>query len=787
MKTKFSVYIISFILYCGSITANSGDYTLSQPCDALRPRASAKTSVLEPALKNNALLDKAMAEIAEWKSINYAISDNKTTDNPFTTLLQKQAQYIYNKYRLYELPSDSRLLYCKAVFDNDKYEKINKTINDLYEETGLKEKTQSEITPGQYYLLANMLSEAEGRYTTSENHYIRFCVSLIFDVWNFETRMLEQLYIIDEIDKELSSQGTGNLPVIATMQDLHGGTRRAMSLTAFILGAPDNVYDRITSFEDFKGILRQYNIETEKKGVRFIGYNDKYDRGSQPEQAYRFVRWLRESGKAKPFIGNHEFWRTMSVLGIHLISDSRVDFEKNHGIGYWSKDSFRHAGWGDIELECLNEKRFNYFLGIANDRLKLKNLKQLKPINLTALRDRFTKELKALKNINSDIRSQNELNKNNPEYRRKNEVPLPDIFSKTLSYLRDKKKEYNDTIRSLNNTLSLDIPYIDFSEVNLENYRQDTDIIESALWELKNFRLFYVDILGNLFMHSIIPIDYRNNMGFEVEYKGLKGLPALELMSEEVRVFFENMDTIPDTDDFRDYMWDNLGEIFTIINSWYSDKTAHAKVVSEKQFLASGGLAALGKGIISRTGQVSVDRQASVFVFWGHNERKKFTKLDKAIPWAYLYPDSGTGIIHTDFEMSEGYLNKGAIVTLFWRGPDGKITGLKKWGYASPDSSIIEDLTMHDIEGISPAQLSMLEELTDGVSFLKWYFEKAVKRVLREAQLLKSAAVSQGRHDKVKKADNIINVLTNTGQYPNSSPVKNLNSFKARRSMLLSA
>jgi len=63
----------------------------------------------------------------------------------------------------------------------------------------------------------------------------------------------------------------------------------------------------------------------------------------------------------------------------------------------------------------------------------------------------------------------------------------------------------------------------------------------------------------------------------------------MELMAEDVRTFFQDLNTIPDSMAFRRKMWQELGEAFTIINSWYSDVDAYAKAVSVKHFVEREG------------------------------------------------------------------------------------------------------------------------------------------------------------------------------------------------------
>ncbi|MFA5068950.1 MAG: hypothetical protein WC487_02395 [Candidatus Omnitrophota bacterium] len=771
MRTRFFLFFWAVMFFIDGIVLNGGILAVDTAAYALRPMSSNEAlarGIIGDLLKgydNSAVrtadLLSAVDEMNDWREQNVVCMHQKSGNNCFMTLLQDKMKEVFEKHRLYELPINSRLAYCSLVCSNDVNRNVHNVIKYIYKSLKISSTGSGKISisPEQYYELANILSESEYLYSILENRYIRFCFALIFDFWDSERRMLEQAYLVEQIDKELNAPGEGRLPVVATMQDLHGGSRRAMSLAGFALGLPPDIYSEIKNLDDLKTSLLRRGIIIGDECIRFIGLNDKYDRGNEPVQVLEFVKWLRESGKAKPFIGNHDFWRTMSVLGIHFLpEDMGVSFEKTHGIGYWSKDAFAHSGWGDIELERINEKRFNQSLANINVGL-MKYREKLPPIDLSIVRERFEKELKELKKKNADIRKENELNKDNPSYSRQDELALPDILRETLSYLRLKKKEYNSVIMEINQKYFCDIapmsiPLIHFNEVNLDNYRQDREIVDAALWELKNFRLFYVDILGNLHMHNILPIDYKNG-GFAVFYKGLRGLPALELMAEDVRSFFEDMDALPDSAEFRKEVWGKLGGIFTTINDWYSDKTAYAKAVSVRQFVDAGGLESLGHEILGHVNQVFVDRESSFLVFWGHNERKKFEDRSTALPWIYLYPASGSGLANIDNEMSEGYSDMGAIVTFFKRTANGNITGLRMWGYRK-GSTEIEDLTMENITGICKEQKDMLVELSGGVSFMQWYRKKAVDHILKESRALLDTAKGQNRPDKILFAERMI-------------------------------
>ncbi|MFA5392032.1 MAG: hypothetical protein WC331_11505, partial [Candidatus Omnitrophota bacterium] len=695
---------------------------------------------------------EVLESVALWKRLNAATLDDRSDKNPFATKLQEYASGLYEARGLYAWPIHDRRLYVQAIFDAKRYPRVAATLEELFQRfaAGFVTGNTSAFLPQLYYELASALSDMESAFSILDNRNIRYGVNLLFDFWDREKRIFELFYLTHAIEDELRQPGSGRLPLIAAMQDLHGGAARARSLVGFVLGLPADAYTKIGSLGDLRSHLAASGIDARRQAARFIGLNDKYDRGSDPQGVFELVRWLRDAGKLKPFIGNHELWRTLAVLGVHFLFEANgIDYTakdvKNHHVAYWLREAFRHAGWGDVELTQLNQERFNAALRTINAILQLHRLRPFDTVDLFFIQGRFSEEIKRLKDENAVIRARNELNRDNPAYTRQQELPLPDIFAQTLVYLRQVKDAYNARIAALNQQLAADIPLIDFEEVNLDNFWRDPVIIERTLWELKNFRLFYVDVLGNLHMHNIVPIDYEKG-GFAVAYKGLSGLPALELMAEDIRSFFQDVTDLPDSMVFRRKMWEALGEAFTIINGWYSDIDAHAKAVAVKNFVDRGGLEGLGHEILGHIAQVFVDRESSLFVIWGHNERKKFEGDKTALPWIVLYPALNSGIANIDYEMSEGYSDRGAVLTFFKRDDAGAITGMRKWGYRK-GSAVIEDLTFEDTQGLTSEQLTMLEMLADGQGFMRWYRRKALHQIIEESQSLIRRAREAARID----------------------------------------
>jgi hypothetical protein len=351
------------------------------------------------------------------------------------------------------------------------------------------------------------------------------------------------------------------------------------------------------------------------------------------------------------------------------------------------------------------------------------------------------------------------MNKDNANYTRKEEHPLPDIFNQTLSYLRTQIVDRNAQISTVNAEKKLDIKPVEFQEVNLENYMDDKDIIDRTLWDLQNFRLFYIDVLGNIHLHNILPMDF-DHRHINVVYKGRRGIPALEMMQEDVRSFFENMTTIPNSDSFRQRMWEELGDAFKEINRWYSDKDAFAKPVSVKRFIECGGPAGFGGELLGASVKQFADRQSTFLMVMGHNERKKFDDPSTPIPWIVLSPETSSGLTNIDYELSQGYKDRGAYLSFFKRDEKGAITGIKQWGYPIADEkkgkkqkdiSVIKDITLTDIEGLTDEQREMLESLTDGKNFMKWYRMKALTEMRRLLTVLIEEAGRRGRYEKEEK------------------------------------
>ncbi|MDD5634333.1 MAG: hypothetical protein PHW46_03555, partial [Candidatus Omnitrophica bacterium] len=800
-------------------------------------------------------LQNAIEEINEWKK-GPEIQDDPHVLNSrsdvqlFQTKLQETAYTIYGKHKLYRLSLGDRLKFCLATFDEKNFSTEQHIIRLILNRTSLDLNASGDcISAEDVRRVANLLSSVGSRYSILVNKNTRFIMNLMLDISAKERRIDELEWFVGEIDKELETPGSGALPMVVTMQDIHAGQRRATSLLGFAAGLEADVYNRINNVDDLERMLAENGIVLEAIDARFVGFNDKADRGMDPIGSFRLVQWLSKTKKLKHFSGNHDMWRSWGVLLIHVFFDGireellspkmvkiiagqvslgaignmkvndldaalkneLCDFEfknkalkpmkdamgddffmrivgkirdelieelkktepetafeletmvkdkisrefdysnkdlKNHHIGYWAKEAFAHAGWGNVEIDQVNEEKFNRQIERVNTILRAHGIPTLDGLDLASERTKNEGEMKRLKKQNAAIRSENEINKNNKDYVRKDEHKLPKMLEVTLEYLGEQIKDRNEKIARLNKEYNLDIAPIEFEIVDLSNYHRDPGIIERALWELQNFRLFYVDILGNLHTHTVLPFDFKEKK-IDVKYKGLQGLPALELMQEDIRMFFEDLTTIPDSMAFRKKLWEELGEAFTIINSWYSDKLASAKAVAVKEFIDAGGPVGLGDEIMGFPVDGYSARPVSFLMIIGHNERGKFNSTKTPLPMANVFPDTGSGVLLIDYELSEGYADRGAILTFFKRDERGRITGLRLWGYADKGSKVIEDITFLDTKGLSEEQLSFLGTLADGERFMKWIRLRSLVEIKNIMEEVIDSAREEGRNSKV--------------------------------------
>lgn len=470
-------------------------------------------------------------------------------------------------------------------------------------------------------------------------------------------------------------------------------------------------------------------------------------------------------------------------------ADAIIDLgtNANHSMEWWDRDWGEHGGWSDVFFDEINEGALNQAIGKINLWLKGQNIEDIRA-KLQKVEDSVVKEVllkkieerkleldlvdvsqlfdgdekvKKLKAEIKNIKARNEaIRKANATKAPSEQMPqekVPSSFSMTSKIAQD----YLNSLKELLHALS-EGKY-ELSEVQLvnsENYRAHPVVVKSTLWDLKNFRLMYVDPLGNLYMHNIIPIN-KEGTDFDVEYtakdgKTLKGLAALERMEYDIRRFGESLTNIENTAEFRKKMDAEIGQALRLLHNWYSDILGLLKPKEIERFLKKGGPKKFRYTYPSFFRPRSYEGKNGL-VLVGHVETKKLGD----IPW---WTDNG--LIHGDFAMSPGYEGLGGHVSFSFT------TGVRRWSYKKSAVSLqmqIKELEAKKKKSPSNAEIEMqiqslkekvpdIEDMTseglttdtqqalttrDGIH--NYYLKLFLEQNIQDYQGLKEGAVKRGQ------------------------------------------
>lgn len=628
--------------------------------------------------------------------------------------------YVTNKFWNY--PLKERVAFAKAVYPH-----IKGIIQNIVDKVVVGENLNDPIIREKVLQSMYLLTE---KRSIQDAYDARHALRLMYDLYSGELRLWELEEMQREIDKELKSPGDGDIPKVVAVQDIHGGFQRLAGLVGFALNQGSDFYSKVGTADEL--IQRLDKLDPSYfHNLRIVGVSDKYDRGRDPEGVYKLAKWLTEKGVLKKIDGNHEHNRFWGVMGVDLLfPDEDLYSEENKGnhIGYWAKEGFSHAGWGDIELSLINEQRVNKALGDINAKILKKglNLEPFSSFDVMAVRDMFEDSLIKIKSKNAEIRDKNLLNKNNPAYTPQKQYPLPDVFSESLVALSNFIADVNNQIAVINAMADLSgydaISALDVDILDLQNFRQAPEVLEKTLFDLQHYRLVYIDKYGNLHTHNIIPYNKETGM-LDVEYKGLQGINAIVRMQREVRQYFYDH-PIPQTDEERQAMWSELGEAFSIVNAWYSDKTGLVKHLAVKEFLDGGGVESMGEQLLGRSLDVLsiAGRRFTGMMVVGHNELKKLEEM--------RIPSLTKRLASIDFSLSEGYEQRGAVLFLGHRDFGGTIEGVRLYGYANKKENIIEDITMERTWMQSNEEKQEIKKMSNGIMFLRDFKKRSDEELL---------------------------------------------------------
>ncbi len=722
MKKIYKIHILFLLFFTGM---------LFFPVNFLHAD-SERRCCLAPKSLNPSNLEMALKELDLWKQNNENRLKTIRTDKILQTDLHTKARLIFLKHKIQEYPLSDRFTFALKVLEGVDPFALH-TLEEIQKWSELDEHSQyfyekGELTPEGYHqfdlLFQNkyqFMNKEEATSLDAFNSHVNLTLSLDSFVFNFgkgEKELLELCWLNKQFFNELKNPGDGKIPTIAAISDIHGGARRLIPLIAYTLGLRE--YKNLFTVKDLKKALEQNNIKPQEKYIRIVAMSDIPDRGKYPVESHRLVEYLTsELHIGKFIVGNHDLWRMMGVLGVHELEQFSGWFEKGEFKGpaeeasnhpaYWAHEAVYHAAWGSNEVDELNQERINALIDSYNKKYKLKGEDALAPIDILDYREKFLEpEVKRLKKINSDIA------KGRREGKKQD---VPGIMEGTLKFLDEQITDRNKKMIALNESRGTHFPELTFYPLNLEDYSKDKEVLEHAYWVGRHFRLFYIDPFGNLHWHSILPVketlDENKNPiieDFDVSYKGRKGLKALEAMQNNVQKFFSQysrqkfiglMQNPQESKKLREIMWQEIGDILSIVDAWYSDTKKTAKPESIQKFIDYGG----HKALPSITGGTDSFKQRKIRagLFMGHNDLEKYR--DKKMDWIVFKGDMNNFVVQTDGSMSEGYENLGRIC-LQGTMPDGTIRGATNFGYEKPDpntneekSKEIKDITYQNLYG----------------------------------------------------------------------------------------
>lgn len=399
---------------------------------------------------------------------------------------------------------------------------------------------------------------------------------------------------------------------------------------------------------------------------------------------------------------------------------------ENHSIEWWAREWYQHANWGDTMLDEINRTIVNHVLERINsannltpekiDRLRTflektealpPELASQAPAMLEALQQgrlflpvdertfaddpevqKQQRLIAAMKESNQIIRAKNLIWSAQGRFAELiSQHRVPTTFPVTSRLAAD----YIDKARAALSALHQAFPEVDgaipdnLDLITPENYRSNPYVAETALWNMQNFRLVYVDVYGNAYLHGIIPIE-AGTTNFNVRYKKRTGVEAIEYMQYDIRRFFEKYDSIPDTPEFRALMERKVGKAFRILNDWYSDTLAHLKPLMVQAFVDSGGPAAYSYTTASAMSPRFFNPKAGV-LHVGHVDLDKMKK--QGLP--YWINGMDGGLINGDHDLSEGYTGLGGVITHFSRST-GELTGIRRFGYRATATSMQKEI-----------------------------------------------------------------------------------------------
>lgn len=823
--------------------------TVKRYLGALKDTHAAQEEIVTSAIAEIAKIKRRLVEIEEERKEDARSLNEILMEAPFASTTEARdiprieiiAREVLQEFDMTKnLSSAYRAAFALSVFDEENFPLLHEQLKRFISEIDVDDYAAREIDGDtkarrlkleEFEKLLALYTQQEAGQTIDHNMLLRFAINeILFAFPKGERRSLERQVQVRELIKDLREPGKGNVPILAFLTDLHGGSKIG-SLVARLAGVSGVDYQDIKSPKQLEEVLAAQNKKVTDKNLMVVGMSDYVDRGPRPYRGFTFSKWLRKHRMLKFIEGNHDKWHDENILGIHLrvhdavreIVEANPDFSEldphldrlkeflttykweekdngtelfarrdqalregliklltelitedkqserdkkiaafanqliratesdpipssnpGHSLEFWADDWYEHADWAETFLDEINSELINEMLDVVNNQLAkdedlranllallrrngglqvdLGEYESMRPELITRLEsgqslfaevdpvdfiDDVVKAKKeqntANKNENAIIRSANENASQEGRYNdMRPSLPTPTTFPYTSANAATKLSQVRGVLELLaGNEPNLNVPAAP-ELVTPDNYRKNERVLETVMFNLKNIRFNFIDVWGNAYLHGILPVT-QDGKRFDVNYKGLRGLLAVERMQYDVRRFFERFDEsegIPDTPEFRRQLWAELGELFQLTADWYSDSVAGMKPDGIKRFIRAGGPRsfareyALSSAWTEREfgGQIEGEELPTIDVegqmLHGHVNLEKL--IGKDISRLAISQGAETdfsplagSIVHVDLELSEGgYAGLGGYWSMFDIDPDtGERMGIRVHGY----------------------------------------------------------------------------------------------------------
>ncbi|MFH1782451.1 MAG: hypothetical protein ABH848_02420 [Candidatus Omnitrophota bacterium] len=164
--------------------------------------------------------------------------------------------------------------------------------------------------------------------------------------------------LLQEIEKEIEAPGTGKLPKIAIMTDIHGAIIPFFKYIEDIIsretGKKITLDHEIFPQVSIKEQLSKQNIDITKIKRRFQLLGDAIDRGPYGIKCFKVFKEFTDLGLCDgPIIGNHELWALLNIMGFGFPIYKGFNF-----YGHTASEELVEKHWNDPDIK---ENRFRWW------------------------------------------------------------------------------------------------------------------------------------------------------------------------------------------------------------------------------------------------------------------------------------------------------------------------------------------------------------------------------------------------------------------------------------------